>query len=112
MGWFSDFFMTRALANMFGFKGIERDVFFALNYLNHQKTPIKRKKTVINRNSEKKEKSEEENKSEYNYEPDLIVQCTHETFPQSIKCVSDYLSQKENRSKTARIEIYKKVIIE
>lgn len=104
MSWFGDFFMTRAIANAFGFKGLERDVFFSLNYLNHQKKP---KKRIVNKKCEIKESTDEKE-----YEPDLVVQCTNDTFIESIKCVSNYLSEKDNHYKTARIEVYKKVIIE
>ena len=106
MSWFSDFFMTRAIANMLGFKGLERDVFFALNYLTHQQK--KRPSSYVSR---KKIVCDDEEKAEQS-EPDLIVQCTKETYVKSIKYVANYLSENDNRGKTARIEIYKTVKLE
>lgn len=109
MSGFDDFFMTRAIANFFGFKGLERDVFFALNYLNHQK-----KKPVRTVSSEPKVVQAPKPIIEAKKEPDLIIQCTKETFIKSFEVAADYLFSPENigKNKTARIEMYKKVIVE
>lgn len=91
MSRFGNFFLTRALANAFGFKGLERDVFFALNYLNQNgsKTRSKRK-TIVEQKA-----------------PDLIINCTENTFPKSIGYAFDYFKQKENRNNTICVKVYK-----
>lgn len=110
MSGFDDFFMTRAIANLFGFKGLERDVFFALNYLNHQKKkPVRKVSSVPKAAPEPKPEPVVEKKKE----PDLIIRCTKDTYIKSIQCAADYLFSEENirQDKSVNIEVYKNVKI-